>query len=174
MKLQDYALPREIPTETKEMLDEIRRIINNGGYVPQALSAIPAWYGEDGEWVYYVLGNEQRNYYFNTINGVWNYGIPISSKYSWAYIPVTTGAASAVGTLNFGYTFNVPPLVLVSYIGFTAGTPTAPEDFTNARTKIVVSSFAVTTTGCTLTVYTGDGSNFAANENQGISWLAIG
>jgi hypothetical protein len=175
MKVQDYALPKEIPTETKEFLDDIRRILNNGGYVPQTIGAVPGWYGEEGESVNVISGAEQRLYYFNNINATWNYGIPISSKYGWTYITVTAAEASHVGVLNFGYMFGAPPQVIVSFIGYmNGGTPTSPADFTSGLTKITVSSYGTTTTGVNLAVYSGDGSNFPGAYHMGISWLAIG
>lgn len=175
MKVQDYALPKEIPTETKEFLDDIRRILNNGGYVPQTISAVPAWYGEQGEMVNSVLGNEQRLYYFNNFNATWNYGLPVTTKYGWTYITVTAAESSHVGVLNFGYTFQSTPMLLVSFIGYmNGGTPAGPGDFSTGLTKISVSSYGVTTTGVNLAVYSGDGSNFPGAYHMGISWLAIG
>lgn len=175
MKVQDYALPKEIPTETKEFLDDIRRILNNGGYVPQSISAIPGWYGDDGESVIVNNGAEQRLYYFSTSNNIWNYGLPLSTKYGWTYMTVSNAEASHTGALSFGYTFNASPIVLVSFLGYQAsGTPTSTADFNTGLTKIMVSSYATTTTGTVLAVYSGDGSNFPGNYNMGIGWIAIG
>ena len=176
MKVQDYALPKEIPTETKEFLDDIRRILNNGGYVPQTINAIPGWFGEQGESVHVINGPEQRLYYFNDQNVSWNYGIPLSSKYGWTYITVTNAEASQTGALAFGYTFNIAPIVLCSFIGYmpTGSLPVSPADFSTGLTKVVASSYNSTTSGCSMAIYTGDGSNFPGNYHMGISWLAIG
>jgi hypothetical protein len=174
MKVQDYALPREIPTETKEFLDDIRRILNNGGYVPQALSSVPGWSGEDGEWVFYALGNEQRNYVYNSLNGTWNYGVPLSSKYGWDYILVNNAISSATKGISFGYTYSNAPIVFTSFLGYSLGVPTTVADFTSGLTKTVTSGFAPTTTQFTAAVYSGDGSNFPGNYYMGISWLALG
>lgn len=175
MKVQDYALPKEIPTETKEFLDDIRRILNNGGYVPQTITGVPGWYGDDGESVVVNNGAEQRLYYFNTTMGTWNFGIPLSTKYGWTYITVSNAEAAHVGTFSFGYTFQSPPIVLCSFIGYKAsGTPTTPADFDTGLTKIAVSTYGVTTSQVNFAVYSGDGSNFPGNYNMGISWIAIG
>jgi hypothetical protein len=174
MRVQDYALPKEIPTETKEFLDDIRRILNNGGYVPQVINAIPGWAGDDGESVIVNNGTEQRLYYFNATQGIWSCGLPLSTKFGWTYMAVTNAEASHAGTLNFGFTFASPPIVLTSFIGYqAAGVPTSPADFNTGLTKILTSSFASTSTSVTLMVYSGDGSNFPGNYNMGISWVAI-
>lgn len=174
MRVQDYALPREIPTEIKEFLDDIRKILNNGGYVPQAISSVPGWTGEDGEWVFYALGNEQRNYVYNSLNSSWNYGIPVSSKYGWDYILVNTGIAASTKGISFGYTFSSAPIVLTSFLGYSTGVPTSPADFSAGISKMVTSGFASTTTQFTGAVYSGDGSNFPGAYYMGIGWLAIG
>lgn len=175
MRVQDYAIPKEVPTETKEFLDDIRRILNNGGYVPQVISSIPGWYGEDGESVIWVNGAEQRLYYFNSAASIWNYGLPLSTKYGWTYLTVTNAEASHTGALSFGYTFQTAPIVIVSFLGYqAAGVPTSPADFATGLTKISVSAFGVSTTGVTVAVYSGDGSNFPGNYNMGVSWIAIG
>jgi len=175
MRVQDYALPKEIPTETKEFLDDIRRILNNGGYVPQTIGSAPAWYGEEGETVHVIFGAEQRMYTYNSSNGTWNYGVPTSTKYGWTYITVTNAEASHTGAVTFGYTFATAPIVMTSFLGYKAsGTPTSPADFDTGLTKIVVSSYGTTNTGFNAAVYSGDGSNFPGNYVMGIGWLAIG
>ena len=175
MKVQDYALPKEIPTETKEFLDDIRRILNNGGYVPQTIGAIPGWYGEDGENVHVINGAEERLYYFNSVNATWNYGLPLSTKYGWTYLTVTAAESSHIGSLAFGYTFQTAPIVIATFLGYqAAGTPTSPADFDTGLTKISVSSYGATQTGVNFAVYSGDGSNFPGAFNMGIGWIAIG
>jgi hypothetical protein len=175
MRVQDYALPKEIPTETKEFLDDIRRILNNGGYVPQTIPGVPSWYGEQGETVMSANGAEQRMYTFNEANGTWNFGLPLSAKYGWTYITVTNAEASHAGTLSFGYTFQSAPIVMTTFIGYqAAGVPASPADFDTGLTKICVQAYGPSTTGVNIAVYSGDGSNFPGNFNMGIAWLAIG
>lgn len=175
MRVQDYSLPKEVPTETKEFLDNIRVILNNGGYVPQTIGAVPGWAGEEGESVNVVSGAEQRMYYFNNLTGLWNYGIPVTSKYGWTYLTVSASEAAHVGNLSFGFTFQLPPTVICSFIGYQAsGTPTGPADFDTGLTRIAVATYGVTTSSVDFAVYTGDGTNFPGAYNMGISWLAIG
>ena len=175
MRVQDYALPKEVPTETKEFLDDIRRILNNGGYVPQTIAAVPGWAGEQGESVHVLNGNEQRLYYYNGFSGIWNFGLPLSTQYGWTYITVTASEASHVGTLAFTNPFQSAPIVICQFIGYmNGGTPASPADFSTGLTKMVVSSYNATTTAVGFAVYTGDGSNFAGAYHMGIGWIAIG
>lgn len=174
MRVQDYSLPKEIPTEAKEMLDDIRRVLNNGGYVPQVLPGVPNWYGETGESVVTAVDAQQRLYYYNYNNNSWDYGLPLSTKYGWTYISVTNAESSKAVALGFGFTFSLAPIVHVSYLGYSVAAPSSPADFTNAVSKVSVASYAPTTTGCNIAVYTGDGTNFAGNYNIGVGWIAIG
>lgn len=156
------------------MLDNIRRILNNGGYVPQVITAIPAWTGDDAEMVMYVNGNEVRNYWHNSSANLWEYGFPISSKYGWGYVLVDTANSSATKAVSFGYTFQSAPVVLASFVGYDTGTPDSIDDFDTGLTKMVSSPYAITTTGFTMAVYSGDGSNFPGAWNLGYSWVAVG
>lgn len=174
MRVEDFSLPREVPTEAKEMLDNIRRILNNGGYVPQVISAIPAWTGDDGEWVIYVNGAELRNYVYNATNATWEYGLPITSKYGWGYVTVTTVDSSAITAVSFGYTFRAAPIVITNFVGYTTAGATAISDFATGITKVCYSPYAITTTGYTQAIYSGDGSAFPCACTMGFSWLAIG
>jgi len=174
MKVQDYTLPKTIPTEAKEMLDDIRRILNNGGYVPQTIAAVPAWAGDDGESVLQSNAGEIRNYWYDVATATWNYGLPLSTKYGWDYIEVDGAHSSAVKAVSFGYTFRTVPIVLTSFIGYTSSAPTSLVDFKTGMTKITVASYNSTDTSTTLTVYSGDGSNFPGVYYMGISWVAIG
>lgn len=175
MRVEDYAFPRETSTEIKEMLDNIRRILNNGGYVPQTVSAIPAWSGDDGEWVIYINGNEVRNYQYNSTSSLWEYGFPKSSKYGWGSVLVDTANSSATKAVSFGYTFQSAPVVLASFIGYSSSGNTGTIDlFDTGLTKMVANPYAISTTGFTMAVYSGDGSNFPGAYNMGYSWVAIG
>ena len=174
MRIEDYAFPRETSTEIKEMLDNIRRVLNNGGYVPQVVSAIPAWAGDDGEMVMYINGNEVRNYWYNSSSDLWEYGLPISSKYGWGYVLVDTLSSSATKAVSFGYTFNSAPVVLASFVGYDTATPDSIDDFDTGLTKMMANPYAITTTGFTVAVYSGDGSNFPGAYNIGYSWVALG
>lgn len=175
MKVEDYSLPITVPTEAKEMLDNIRRILNNGGYVPQVVSGVPAWTGENGEEVLYAASKTVVKYVYDTTTGTWNYGLPISTKYGWSYMTVASTEAVHTAALSFGYTFSSAPIVITSFLGYKAsGTPSSPADFDTGLTKICVQSYAPSTTGCTLAVYSGDGSNFPGNYVMGIGWIAMG
>ena len=62
----------------------------------------------------------------------------------------------------------------VSFLGYDTGTPDSLDDFDTGLTKVCVHAYAASTTGCTLAVSTGDGTNFGGSYNMGIAWQAIG
>ena len=155
-------------------MENIRRILNNGGYVPQVVSGTPAWYGDDGESLMYADGKDIRQYFYSAAATAWNYGIPLSSKYGWDYIIVDNSQPLFAQGLAFGYEFQYPPVVLTSFLGASVGEPASTADFTTGFNKIITNAYGTTTTGCTLAIHSGDGSNFPGDFYMGVGWLAIG
>ena len=73
MRLTDYEfspiLRKDI--ELRQMMDEIRNIINNGKYQLAVVNGVPGWTGEEGDTVLMSSGGVYRLYSY--INGGWHY-----------------------------------------------------------------------------------------------------
>jgi hypothetical protein len=85
--------------------------------------------------------------------------------------------AKLAKAVTFAQAFDGVPLVIMSYAGARATTPTSFEDLNishGAGTSIAPSSDTVTTTSFNANLHRSDAALFSASTYFGFSWIAIG
>lgn len=91
----------------------------------------------------------------------------------WGYIANNTGANNISEVVTFGGTFLDRPIVTAVFGGDHASATTYGSGGNNVAGRVVSKAHTVTTTGFTVQLHTGDGTNFGAG-NSFYQWMAIG
>lgn len=113
-----------------------------------------------------VIQNDTTNSYQN---GVFQ-------QAGWGYADVISGTAGITDNITFPIAFTNIYSIVVSFVGYVNTPVTGIASFTNGITALglesQISTFVVTTTGCTVTIrFSG---NLGATTHVGYSWIAIG
>lgn len=170
MKIPQYD-PKTKDPELIDMLTDMRNLLNNGRYVIPVATSVPSNAGDEGQEVLVSNGNKVDRYTY--VNGVWR-GTGLGWEYGFGYITISGTPAYQAASLTFDRVYTTAPIVLVTYIGVKTGTaPTTASDFSGANTLRIFASYAPSTTGCTVVVYTGNASALTNGQHEGFAYLVI-
>lgn len=90
----------------------------------------------------------------------------------WAGVMATASSAISI-PVTFGVTFSEPPIVIATYGGDKASGAIAWPSGVAVK-RGYVSAHTITTTGCIITAYSSDGSNWSTSNSVYAQYVAKG